>query len=240
MGMRVELYGQQPEIPEADNGRIENLALYKPAQQSSSFEPVFGPAGAVDGQDEDGISITKVEKQPWWSVDLKAHHQIYFVAVTNPGITMCAEPKILTNFVVRVGDNPDVNNNPPCSAIYRRKVEPGQTVQIQCQSIDGVPPIGQYVSIELNPDKPDELTHIQVSEVKVYGVSRPVPGPACQFKEGAHYLGMEAGEIDNAQISASIYKKVCTVFLLSENGNTEVVQTQYSRLPTPERPSEPA
>ena len=39
---------------------------------------------------------------------------------------------------------------------------------------------------------------------------------------------MEAGEIDNAQISASIYKKVCTVFLLSENGNTEVVQTQYS------------
>ena len=37
----------------------------------------------------------------------------------------------MTNFVVRVGDNPDVNNNPPCSAIYRRKVEPGQTVQVR-------------------------------------------------------------------------------------------------------------
>ncbi|XP_022102037.1 uncharacterized protein LOC110985369 [Acanthaster planci] len=207
IGMRVELYGHEPEVPVGTGGGIQNLALYKPAEQSSMFEPIFGASGAVDGKDDEGVVITKVQTQPWWSVDLQDHYQIYFVAINNPGIMLCAEPKILTHFVVRVGDNPDVNNNPPCSAIYRRKVEPGESVQVQCQSIDGVPPVGRYVSIQLNPDKPDELTHLQVSEVKVYGVARPVPGPTCQIKEGVHYLGMESGEINGAQITASIYLK---------------------------------
>ncbi|XP_038050903.1 uncharacterized protein LOC119724056 [Patiria miniata] len=207
IGMRVELYGQEPEVPTSSGGGIQNLALYKPAEQSSTFEPIFGASGAVDGKDDEGIVITKVQTQPWWYVDLQDHYQIYFVAINNPGIMLCAEPKILTNFVVRVGDNPDVNNNPPCTAIYRRKVEPGESVQIQCQSIDGIPPVGRYVSIELNPDNPNELTHLQVSEVKVYGVATPVPGPTCRIKEGAHYLGMESGEINGAQIDASNYLK---------------------------------
>ena len=35
---------------------------------------------------DEGIAITKVQTQPWWYVDLLDHHQIYFVAINNPGI----------------------------------------------------------------------------------------------------------------------------------------------------------
>jgi len=59
----------------------ENVALNKPASQSSTFDDAVASL-AVDGR-YDTESCTRLDTQPWWAVDLGTAYDVSRVTVTN-------------------------------------------------------------------------------------------------------------------------------------------------------------
>lgn len=64
-----------------------NLALRKPATQSSVFAPQFGAEQCVDGSrsghSSAGLCHTRSEVDPWWQVDLQDHYALSEIVVYN-------------------------------------------------------------------------------------------------------------------------------------------------------------
>ena len=62
----------------------ENIALNKPALQSSSQHYTYGASYAVDG-DNGTMSTTKLETNPWWRVDLESEKYISKIKINYAG-----------------------------------------------------------------------------------------------------------------------------------------------------------
>lgn len=72
-----------PAIPAA-----QNVALGRPASQSSVLDAGSGAANAVDGNrdsnwERGSCAHTTHEPEPWWRVDLGRRHAVYAVVVKN-------------------------------------------------------------------------------------------------------------------------------------------------------------
>lgn len=86
----------------------DNIALGKPARQSSTFEG-YTPANlANDGNTEGNfhlgsVSSTNVELGAWWEVDLGAMHEVYEVVIYNR--TDCCQDR-LSDFTIRYSEDP--------------------------------------------------------------------------------------------------------------------------------------
>ncbi|XP_077987943.1 uncharacterized protein LOC144442459 [Glandiceps talaboti] len=202
ISMRTEVYGIPPEIPEEERLGLANLALGNPAQFSSTYLPIYDARDAIDGIEDTGAAISEKQLGPWWYVDLLAHYHIFYVTIINIAPGVFDEPSTLKNFVVRVGDDPDIHRNPVCGHVYFELVPLGEMVQRDCRDHNGAPMSGQYVSIQLLTNEP---AHLQLAEVLTYGVPKPLPG-FYDMPDGSYYLGMESGAIDNAQITSSSHE----------------------------------
>ena len=96
----------------ADSGSTSNLALGKPATQSSTGFGGLASRG-VDGNTsgnwaDNSVTHTNNEHQPWWQVDLGSVQQIGAVKVWNR--TDCCSER-LSNFFVLVSDTPFISTD---------------------------------------------------------------------------------------------------------------------------------
>ncbi|XP_064911339.1 uncharacterized protein LOC135578892 isoform X2 [Columba livia] len=148
----------------------QNVALGRPATQSSLLDATSGAGNAVDGN-QDGnwehgsCTHTTEEPEPWWRVDLGARHAVYAVTVTNRR-DCCWER--LKGAQVHVGDSlvDHGKRNPVCGIIT--DTSPGSTSTICCHGLRG-----RYVTI-LIPEREAALALCEV-EVLRQGCA-PLPG----------------------------------------------------------------
>ncbi|XP_065686610.2 uncharacterized protein [Patagioenas fasciata] len=148
----------------------QNVALGRPAAQSSLLDAGSGAGNAVDGN-QDGnwehgsCAHTAEEPEPWWRVDLGARHAVYAVTVTNRR-DCCWER--LKGAQVHVGDSlvDHGKRNPICGIIT--DANPGSTSTICCHGLRG-----RYVTI-LIPEREAALALCEV-EVLRQGCA-PLPG----------------------------------------------------------------
>ncbi|XP_077999987.1 apolipoprotein(a)-like [Glandiceps talaboti] len=144
---------------------LKNVAQGKPASQSSTNEKRRGFAEkAVDGNKssdmKSGQSCTQTESQPepWWIVDLGQSYDVYEIIITNRQ-DCCAGR--LKNAEVRVGDSPDLADNPTCGMMIIGSPATEETVHVRCGC--STPMKGQYVSIQIiGKDKRMQLCEVEV------------------------------------------------------------------------------
>nr|XP_025044461.1 uncharacterized protein LOC112547122 [Pelodiscus sinensis] len=154
----------------------QNLALGRPATQSSTFVDKLGRAvagRAVDGKrngkwEEGSCSHTHFETEPWWNVDLGSRQSISVVIVKHREDECCGGK--LKGAQIHVGDSL-VNfgkNNPLCGTIIDTR--PGSLSTICCRGLEG-----RYVTIVI----PDRMGTLMLCEVEVLSQSC-IPPPAAQ------------------------------------------------------------
>jgi hypothetical protein len=65
-------------------GPTANIALGKPARQSSTYSGEYAAANAVDGRKDDGSMFhTNNEMNPWWQVDLQGNYTLSHIMLYN-------------------------------------------------------------------------------------------------------------------------------------------------------------
>nr|XP_008163409.1 uncharacterized protein LOC103305731 [Chrysemys picta bellii] len=152
-----------------------NLALGRPATQSSTFEnketgkAVAGKAvdGKRDGKWAQGsCSHTQFDTEPWWTVDLGSRQSVSAVIVKNREDECCGER--IRGAQIHVGDSLADNgkHNPICGTITDTR--PGSVSTICCNGLEG-----RYVTIVI-PGRAEFLTLCEV-EVLAQGCAPP-PG----------------------------------------------------------------
>ncbi|XP_075000623.1 LOW QUALITY PROTEIN: uncharacterized protein LOC142079776 [Calonectris borealis] len=154
-----------PAVPAA-----QNVALGRPATQSSVLDAGSGAANAVDGNrdgdwERGSCTHTTEEPEPWWRVDLGRRHAVYAVVVKNRH-DCCWER--LKGAEVHVGNSlvDRGRRNPVCGIIT--DAGPGSLSTVCCHGLRG-----RYVSI-LIPGREDALVLCEVEVIR-QGCA-PLPG----------------------------------------------------------------
>nr|XP_034317027.1 fucolectin-like [Crassostrea gigas] len=152
------------------NEAVSNLALNKPAKQSSRFtgEGVTYYANlAVDGNNGTDLRVDKCshtasgDTNPWWRVDLMAIYTITSVRIFNRGLDKDGKDVSdrLRNVTVTVGlTESDVNT--PCG-FFAGPGTLSQLVVIDCPTL----PQGRFVKISIITE------YLTLCEVEVFGYS---------------------------------------------------------------------
>jgi hypothetical protein len=155
----VEIYGQSGPPTASANSFTGNLALNKPATQSSQSQWSTGPAdaqGAVDGKKNGAWGFhTAVEANPWWQVDLLAVSTIREVRVFN----RMDLPERAATLQVLVS-----SNGTDWTRVYSHNRTPfgGNDGRPLVVSLNGTP--GRYVRLQLG-----ETNYFHLDEVEIYG-----------------------------------------------------------------------
>lgn len=134
-----------------------NIAVGKPTNQSS-VDSDASSGRAVDGSTAQtfsagSCSMTKLEWQPWWRVDLSVEQMVSNVTVYNRAD--CCGGR-LSNFDIRVGNAATWAENPACG---RTSVRQGASINVECGH-----KAGRYVYITII-GRADVLT---LCEVEVF------------------------------------------------------------------------
>ncbi|XP_072707872.1 uncharacterized protein [Ciconia boyciana] len=140
----------------------QNLALWRPAAQSSTAGEAGSAINAVDGNrnsnwQHGSCSQTKREPEPWWTVDLGWRHAVAAVVVRNR-LDCCWHQ--LKGARVHVGDSlaGHGTNNPVCGTITDTR--PGSTSTVCCRGLRG-----RYVTIAI-PGREEQLSLCEVEVVE--------------------------------------------------------------------------
>ncbi|XP_070539351.1 uncharacterized protein [Ptychodera flava] len=153
----VEVYG----IPLIEE--LQNVALLKPADQVS-LSGYGVPSNAVDGRPgwhylwSKSCIHTRLEKDPWWRVDLLKEYRVYRLLFRNRG-DCCGERS--DGVVFRVGSSLEIKKNPKCGGPLGFDDMAGTPYlnQIDCP----VPLIGRYVTVQLE----DRIQWMNFCELEV-------------------------------------------------------------------------
>ncbi|XDV35030.1 hypothetical protein PO909_005127 [Leuciscus waleckii] len=137
-----------------------NLALGAKAVQSTTY-PQSVAQNAVDGNRNSiynlgSCSVTNVDKDPWWRVDLGVVYKVTRVSITNRG-DCCAER--INGAQIRIGNSLENNGNKNELAATVVSIPLGETKTFQFQPIKG-----RYVNIFI-PGRNEFLT---LCEVEVF------------------------------------------------------------------------
>jgi PA14 domain/F5/8 type C domain len=158
----------------AQGGPSVNLALGRPATQSSNFTGATTAGRAVDGNTNGNVAANSVsitagfEHQPWWQVDLGRVQQIETVKLWNR--TDCCGQR-LSNFYVLVSNNP-FSSTDLLTTINQAGVSSYYTADpVGTAKEIGVYRNGMYVRVQLAGDD-----YLQLAEVEVLGA---VSGASC-------------------------------------------------------------
>ncbi|XP_074757225.1 uncharacterized protein LOC141958275 [Athene noctua] len=148
----------------------QNVALGRPAAQSSVLDATSGAGNAVDGNrdgnwEHGSCAHTAEEEEPWWRVDLGRRHAVHAVVVKNRR-DCCWQS--LKGAEIRVGDSllDHGRRNPVCGIIT--DAGPGSLSTVCCHGLRG-----RYVSI-LIPEREDVLVLCEVEVIR-QGCA-PLPG----------------------------------------------------------------
>ncbi|KAF7263969.1 hypothetical protein GWI33_000807 [Rhynchophorus ferrugineus] len=144
-----------------------------------STEGMGIPQKAIDAStsaffNSETCTLTKVEKAPWWYVNLLEPYMVQLVRL-DFGKACCGANKPAT-IVVRVGNNrPDLGTNPICNR-FVGFLEEGQPLFLPCN-----PPMpGAFVSVHLEVTSPTQLS---ICEAFVY-TDQALPIERCpQFRD---------------------------------------------------------
>ncbi|XP_066490575.1 uncharacterized protein [Tiliqua scincoides] len=156
----VQVFGEriEPSVP--------NVAIGGKAFQSSTFNKLGLARNAIDGSISGdflhGSCIhTDFQRNPWWTVDLKAVYNVSSVRVSNR--EDCCEERI-DGAEIRVGNSfrSGGTTNPRCATIS--SLGPGETGSFDCGGM-----LGQYVTVTI----PGE-GFLTLCEVQVFGVKTGV------------------------------------------------------------------
>jgi hypothetical protein len=176
LGIAVRLDAIYKESP---IGSVDNLAVRRPATQSSSLDSASGADAAVDGNTDGNFlhgSVTSTDREPgaWWQVDLGSSKTIGSIAIWNR--TDCCSSR-LSNYWVFLSDTPFGPSDTP-GTIRKR---PGTWTSYQIQAPDPVTTMatggagGRYVRVQL-----DGTDYLSLAEVQVL-----VTGPDLAMRKPA-------------------------------------------------------
>ena len=143
---------------------IKNLALNKPARQSSYFWKSLSPDKAVNGKitgNHYDITHTQVEHQPWWEVDLGRLADITTIRLFN---RMDCCKKRLTNYHILVSEKPFTSNKLSETQSQSGVSDFHQTGQTDSYEIRAINRKARYVRIQLT-----DYGILSLSEVQVLG-----------------------------------------------------------------------
>ncbi len=140
-----------------------NLALHKPARQSSTYDSGYAAANCVDGVKSGGSPChTQNEKNPWWQVDLQGNYAVSRIVVSNREDCCGERERTITALLSTDGQN--------WSRIYSHNGTEFKTLQI-----DGGGRTARYVRLQLA-----STDYMNVNEVEVYGSGSASPKPEPQ------------------------------------------------------------
>lgn len=171
-----------------------NAAVGKPARQSST-EGSASAARAVDGKatnifSQKSCTRTKMENEPWWSVDLEQPSVVTEVQVFNRG-DCCGER--LSKAEVRVGDSgSDWSKNTMCGA--RFSVPQGGSKRIACPTVKG-----RYVFVVIRERQILTLCEVRVVTIdpkKGINIARGKPAKQSSTTQGGVASRAVDGNID--------------------------------------------
>ncbi|XP_072276502.1 uncharacterized protein [Pyxicephalus adspersus] len=136
-----------------------NVALSGEASQSSTD-------GGDSSKASDGFlsscARTAEESNPWWTLDLKSTHKVFFIAVTSK---KDSDAKSLDGAEIHVGDSASGwKKNPVCGTLS--SIGPGETFSFNCDGMEG-----RYVSIVI----PGRVGRLELCEIQVFGLSLDTP-----------------------------------------------------------------
>ncbi|XP_065051329.1 uncharacterized protein LOC135681005 [Rhopilema esculentum] len=175
--VEVQVFVIDDLIPTFPSSKLTgNIALQKPAKQSSNFFKCINKAACLGGAqmavDGNFSSIfrngtcthTKRQHNPWWMVDLSDRHVVRKISLTNRGD--CCSNR-LQMVEIRVGDNPcSSTSNAMCRYIVG-EIGKGVTFEFECKPQRR----GRFVFISLRGSTSLTLCEVQVFAQK--GASRP-------------------------------------------------------------------
>src|SRR5204863_3245260 len=128
-----------------------NMALHKPAVQSSTYATTSGAGLAVDGN-HDGdyahgsVAMTAKNVRPWWQVDLQASYAISTITVWNR-TDCCANS--LSGFYILVSDTPFASSNLAPVAAQSGVSSYFVSGQAGTPTVQTVNRTGRYIRIQL-------------------------------------------------------------------------------------------
>ncbi|XP_075039882.1 uncharacterized protein LOC142099863 isoform X3 [Mixophyes fleayi] len=136
-----------------------NVALTGTTDQSSTDGGVS--SGANDGS-LSTCAQTNVEQSPWWTLDLKSDHKVFFIAITNK---KHGSPEDLDGAEIHVGTSASGwKKNPICDTIS--SIGLGETFSFNCNGMTG-----RYVTIVIS----DKVKSLSVCEVQVFALPMDIP-----------------------------------------------------------------
>ncbi|XP_060101276.1 uncharacterized protein LOC132576284 isoform X2 [Heteronotia binoei] len=142
--------------------RIPNVALGGTASQSSTLNKLGVAENAIDGSTSvdfmrRSCTHTELERNPWWTVDLKAEFHVSSVSLTNRE-DCCALR--LNGAEIRIGNSLEEggSRNPRCATVT--SLGAGETQNYECEGMRG-----QYVTITI-----PGVRYLTLCEVQVFGV----------------------------------------------------------------------
>ena len=158
----VQVFGTLSGPPQA------NIALNKPASQSSTLNGSTAASNAVDGNTNGAyasgsMSITNLNANAWWQVDLGASATVSSIVVWNR--TDCCGER-LSDYWVFVSDTPFGPSDTPATLQNRAGTwNSHQTVQPSPNASIAVPSAqGRYVRVQLSG-----ADYLSLAEVQMFG-----------------------------------------------------------------------
>lgn len=154
-------------ISSSNSSSNTNVALNKPAVQSSTYSSISGASRAVDGNtygqwtsnNNNSLSSTKYQANPWWRVDLGKEYSITKIDIYNR-VGCC--PERLDGAKVYVGN---VGSSNPSDY-----TEVGTLNSTTPQTLDNLYVSGRYVMVYI----PGSWEILTLAEVEVYGSEKSV------------------------------------------------------------------
>jgi len=160
--------GRDAIYKESPLGPVDNLAVRRPATQSSSLNSASGADAAVDGNTDGNflhgsVSSTDRESGAWWQVDLGSSKAIGSIAIWNR--TDCC-PSRLSDYWVFLSDTPFSPSDTPATLQHRagtwkshQTLAPDPSTTIATSGAKG-----RYVRVQLTG-----TGYLSLAEVQVFG-----------------------------------------------------------------------
>jgi len=128
---------------------------------------------------ENGISYTDIEHYPWWAADM-GETKLITKIVTYKREDCCANE--MTDYEIRVGDDPDILNNPACPGIYTG------SRTINCNLA------GRYIGLII----PNSFSQLSICEIEAFESNGTIPAQPVPL-----YLNTDDNLLKNATASQS-------------------------------------
>jgi YD repeat-containing protein len=146
---------------------VTNLALNKPATQSSTFSGITVASRATDGNvsgnwNDNSVASTDPENQAWWQVDLQSVEPIESIKVWNR--TDCCSDR-LANFYVFVSEQPFASNDVTATQNQAGVSSYHTTGQAGTPTTVTINRSGRYVRVQLAGSNFLSLAEVQVIQM---------------------------------------------------------------------------